>query len=168
VRGGLPTVLGDCGYLRRVRRAYVVAIAAAVIVFLVISALLARVLSANAAEQTAITSLLNAEARGDVDAIVRAVESCRTTPSCRLRASENAAALRHPGTVSLIQLQPSTSFSIAGTLGTARVAWNVGGSLPIVQCVRVRRTGNAITGLHVELLEVSRRIKSDAPCPARE
>jgi hypothetical protein len=31
----------------------------------------------------------------------------------------------------------------------------------------VRRTGNAVSGLHVELLEVSRRIKSDTACPSR-
>ena len=69
--------------------------------------------------------------------------------------------------VSIIQLQPSTSFSLGGTEGTARVAWNVGSSLPIVQCVKVRRAGNPISGLSVELLEVSRRIKSDTACPAR-
>ena len=149
------------------RRAYIAAIAAAVIVFLVISALLARVFSANSAEQSAITALVKSEARGDTGAIVGAIDGCRATPACLLRAGENAAALRHSGTVSIIQLQASTSFSLAATLGTARVAWNVGGSLPIVQCVRVRRTGNAITGLHVELLEVSRRIRSDTDCPAR-
>jgi hypothetical protein len=150
-----------------VRRTYVIAIAAAIVVFLIISALLARVFSANAAEQSAITTLVKAEARGDTSAIAGHILACRATPTCLLRARENAAALMHPGAVSVIQLQPSTSFSIAGTSGTARVAWNVGGSLPIVQCVRVRRTGNAISGLHVELLEVSRRIKSDTACPAR-
>jgi hypothetical protein len=150
-----------------VRRAYLIAIAAAVVVFLVISALLARVFSANAAEQSAITALVKAEARGDTNAILNHIQACRATPACLIRARENSVALRHPGAVALIQLQPSTSFSLAGTSGTARVAWNVGGSLPIVQCVRVRRTGNAISGLHVELLEVSRRIKSDTACPAR-
>ena len=149
------------------RRTYIAAIAVAVIVFLVISALLARVFSANSAEQSAITALVKSEARGEEGAIVGAITGCRTTPACLRRAGENAAALRHPGTVSIIQLQASTSFSLAGTLGTARVAWNVGGSLPIVQCVRVRRTGNAISGLHVELVEVSRRIKSDTACPAQ-
>jgi hypothetical protein len=49
----------------------------------------------------------------------------------------------------------------------ARVAWQAGGSLPIVQCLRVRRAGNAVSGLRVELLELSRRIASDADCPAR-
>jgi hypothetical protein len=150
-----------------VRRVYLAAIAAAVALFLVISGLLARVFSANSAEQSSITGLVKAEARGDTSAIVAGISGCRSRPACRQRADENAVALRRPGVVSIIQLQPSTSFSIAGTTGTARVAWNVGGSLPIVQCVRVRRTGNAISGLHVELLEVSRRIKSDTACPAR-
>jgi hypothetical protein len=149
------------------RRVYIVGIAGAILTFLVISALLARVLSANGAEQASITSLVRAEARGDAQAIVNDIVGCRGTPLCRQRASEIATTLRRAGTVSIIQLQPSTSFSIAGTLGTARVAWNVGSSLPIVQCVRVRRTGNAISGLSVELLEVSPRITSDAACPAR-
>jgi hypothetical protein len=149
------------------RRVHLAAIAAAVVLFLVISALLARVFSANSAEQSAITALVQAEARGNAGAVVGDIARCRTNPSCRRRAASNAARLKHAGAVSIIQLQPSTSFSIAGTEGTARVAWNVGGSLPIVQCVRVRRSGNAISGLRVELLEVSPRIKSDAACPAR-
>ena len=149
------------------RRTYVIGIAAAVLVFLIISALLARVFSANSAEQSAITALVTAQARGDAAAIVDSISGCRSSPACRVRAAQNAAALKHPGSVSIIQLQPSTSFSIGGTEGTARVAWNVGGSLPIVQCVRVRRTGNPISGLRVELLEVSRRIPNDTACPAR-
>jgi hypothetical protein len=149
-----------------VRRVYVVGILAGILVFLVVSALLARVFSANSAEQAAITSLVQSEARGDVNAILGEVQGCRTDPSCRRRAALNAAALRHAGAVSIIQLQPSTSFSLGGTEGTARVAWNVGGSLPIVQCVKVRRAGNPISGLSVDLLVVSKRIASDAACPA--
>jgi len=148
------------------RRVYIVSIAAAVVLFLVISALLARVFSANSAEQSAITALVQSEARGDVTAIVGEITDCRTDPACRQRAATNAAALRHAGSVSIIQLQPSTGFSLGGTEGTARVAWDVGSSLPIVQCVRVRRAGNPISGLKVDLLEVSRRIPSDAACPA--
>jgi hypothetical protein len=127
---------------------------------------LARVFSANSAEQSAITALVKDEARGDTTAIVGDIAGCQASPSCRTRAAQLAASLKRPGAVSVIQLQPSTSFSIAGTEGTARVAWNAGGSLPIVQCVRVRRTGNAISGLKVDLLVVSRKIKSDTACPA--
>jgi len=150
-----------------VRRAYFIAIVAAVVVFIAISALLARVFSANSAEQSAITALVGDEARGDPSAITDAIAGCRAGAACRARAAQLAASLKRPGTVSIIQLQPSTNFSIAGTEGTARVAWNAGGSLPIVQCVRVRRSGNAISGLKVELLVVSRRIKSDTACPGR-
>ena len=145
---------------------YIVAIVAGILLFLVISALLARVFSANSAEQSAITSLVQSESKGDANAILGEILGCRTDPSCRRRAAVNAAALKHAGAVSIIQIQPSTSFSLGGTEGTARVAWDVGSSLPIVQCVKVRRAGNPISGLRVELLDVSRRIASDAACPA--
>ena len=148
------------------RRVYIVGIVVGVLLFLVISAVLARVFSANSAEQSAITSLVQSEASGDLNAIVDQIQGCRTDAACRQRAVVNAAALRHAGAVSIIQLQPSTSFSLGGTEGTARVAWNVGGSLPIVQCVKVRRAGNPISGLSVQLLEVSKRIVSDTACPA--
>lgn len=149
------------------RRAYVLAIAAAIVVFLIISALLARAFSANGAEQAAITSLVTAEAHGDAGAIIAAISGCRTSSACRQRAAENAARLKHSGSISILSLNPSTSFSIAGTVGTARVAWNVGGSLPRTQCVRVRRTGNVLSGLRVDLLAVTPRLASDAVCPAR-
>jgi hypothetical protein len=149
------------------RRVYVLGIAAAIVVFLLISALLARVFSANSAEQAAITSLVRAEARGDVSAIVGDISGCRDNTPCRQLAATNAAQLRHAGAISILSLNPSTSFSIAGTVGTARVAWNVGGSLPRTQCVRVRRSGNVLSGLHVDLLAVTPRLASDAVCPAR-
>ena len=150
-----------------VRRLYIAGIAAALLVFLVISALLARVFSANDAERSAVTSLVQAQARGDTDAMLTMIVGCRTSVACQQRVTQDASQLRRAGVVSILQLNPSTNFSLGGTLGTARVAWRVGQSLPIVQCVRVRRTGNAISGLKVELLELSPRIQSDATCPAR-
>jgi hypothetical protein len=36
----------------------------------------------------------------------------------------------------------------------------------VVQCVRVRRAGNVISGLSIQLLEISAKIKSGADCPA--
>ena len=149
------------------RRVYIVGIVVAILLFLVISALLARVFSANSAEQSAITSLVQSEAKGDVGAILGEVQGCRTDPSCRQRAAANAAALKRPGSVSIIQLQPSTSFSLGGTEGTARVAWDVGGSLPIVQCVEVRRTGNLFSGQSVQLLALSPQISGGADCPSK-
>jgi len=148
------------------RRIYLLAIAIAIVLFLIISGLLARVFSANSAEQAAITGLIRAEARGDASGVLNDLLDCRTSPSCRQQATTNATVLRHPGAVSIAQLTPSTSFSLAGEEGTARVAWIVGGSKPITQCVRVRRTGNVLSGLRVELLAVTPKLPADANCPA--
>jgi hypothetical protein len=142
-------------------------VALGVLLFLVISALLARAFSANGAEQTAITNLVKDEAAGNEAGMLARIEGCAQRPSCRARVAQNAADLKRPGAVSIINLQPSTSFSISGMTGTARVAWRAGSSLPIVQCVRVRRSGNLFSGLHVQLLELSARIKSNHGCPAR-
>ena len=150
------------------RRAHILLIAGAVVVvFILVSALLARVFSADGAERSAITSLLDAEAKGDTTGVISQIQGCSTSESCRARAAANVDQLQRPGAVSILQLQPSAGFSLGSTLGVARVAWRIGSSLPIVQCVRVRRAGNAISGLHVELLEVSPRITSDDPCPTR-
>ncbi len=150
------------------RRPYVLlTIGVVVLLFLAISALLARVFSADGAERTAITSLLDAQARGSAGAIEAQIKNCSENAACRARAQVNAAALGRSGPVSILTLQSSAGFSLTSTEGTARVAWRIGSSLPIVQCVRVRRAGNALSGLHIQLLEVSKRIKSDTACPAR-
>jgi hypothetical protein len=149
-----------------VRRTYIALIALAVVLFLAVSALLARVWSADGAESSAVTSLIQAEARGDPSAMVGKLTGCRAEPSCRARVVAAAATLRRSGAILILQNQPSTGFSLTGTLGNARVAWRTGSGLPVVQCVKVRRVGDAISGLRVELLAITPRIKSDADCPA--
>ncbi len=150
------------------RRSYrIVLIVVAVVLFLFISGLLARAFSVGGAENDAITSLVRAEARGDGEAVVGLIEGCRANSSCRASAIGLATRLRHPGTVSIAQLNPSASFSLGSTLGTARVAWFAGGSTPRVQCIRIRHAGNVLSGFRVELLTVSRRIAGGADCPAQ-
>lgn len=142
-------------------------IALGVVIFLVISALLARVLSVDGAERSAITTLVEAEARGDAPAMVALIDGCSQRPACRARVTEDAVKLARPGSISILELNSSAGFSLTSTLGTARVAWRAGSALPVVQCVRVRRAGNALSGLRVQLLEISARIATDADCPAR-
>ena len=149
------------------RRYILLLVALGVVLFLAISVGLARVFGANGAEESAITALVKAEATGDQSAMLSRIQDCAQSPSCRSRVAQNAANLRRPGAVTTIQLQPSTSFSLGGVVGTARVAWKAGSSLPIVQCVRVRRSGDVLGGLNVKLLEISARIRSDSSCPAR-
>jgi hypothetical protein len=150
-----------------VRRTYLLAlIGVGVIAFLAVSGLLARVWSADGAERSAITSLLKAQARGDAAAMVARIQNCSRSATCQARVHANVAALTRPGGVSILQLEPSAGFSLSGTLGTARVAWKTASSLPIVQCVRVKRAGDVLSGLTIELLAISPRIKTDGSCPA--
>ncbi len=148
------------------RRVYILLIVLAVLVFLAISTLLARIWSADGAERSAITGLVQAEARGDQNGMLSRMLGCSASSSCRAQIGQDAAALRHAGKISILQLESSAGFSLMGTLGAARVAWNVASSLPIVQCVRVRRAGDALHGLRIELLAITPRLKSDASCPA--
>ncbi len=148
------------------RRLYIiVGIGVGVLIFLAISAVLARVFSVDGAERSAILALVQTEARGNASGVVGRIDGCQQDAACRARAEANAAELKHRGSVSILELNPSAGFSLTSTLGTARVAWNVGGSLPIVQCVRVRRAGNVLSGLRVELLSITQKLAGDATCP---
>jgi len=149
------------------RRAKVLLITGVVfVVFLLISALLARIFSADSAQRAAIIGVLQDQAQGDTNAVISRIQGCDASAACRERAAYNAAHLKAPGAVSVLTLQtPAGGITFGNSEGVARVAWRIGSGLPIVQCVRVRRTGNPITGLHVELLAVSKRIPSESNCP---
>jgi hypothetical protein len=151
-----------------VRRLYLLLIGLGIIVFLAISAVLARVFSTDGAERSAITGLIRAEAAGNPQAMALRLQGCRQNAACQAQAAQLSSTLRRPGSVSILQLSPSTGFSLSGSTGVARVAWNVSSvSKPVVQCVQVRRGGDAIQGLQVQLLKISGRINSDGTCPAR-
>jgi hypothetical protein len=149
------------------RRSQLIAlIAAAVIVFLVISAGLARIFNAQSSERDAVTALISAEARGDQAAVIARITGCAASAACRARVATDASALRRPGRVAVLEYTDGTGFGLGGASGTGRIAWEIVDSTkPIVQCVRVERTGNLISGFAIHLLELSKRIKSSADCP---
>jgi hypothetical protein len=149
---------------RRLRLGLIFLIAA---LFLVVSGLLARAFSIDGAERAAITALLQAEARGDATAMTARIARCASSPACRARVALDTRYLKRPGKVLILELNSSAGFSLGPTTGTARVAWRAGSALPIVQCVRVHRAGNVISGLRIQLLEISARIKTSGTCPAR-
>ncbi len=153
--------------VRHTRRLRLVLISIAVLAFLVLSAMLARAFSAEGAESSALSGLISAQARGEGSAMLARIQGCRTSSTCQARVARDAQALRRSGPVSILQIQLSTGFSLGGTLGNARIAWRTPSSLSIVQCVRVRRAGSVLSGIHVELLELSLRIKSNQDCPPR-
>jgi hypothetical protein len=148
------------------RRWIIASIVAGIVVFLAIATALTRAFNVGDAENAAITILVQAEARGDTAEVISLVTGCRANAACRARATANTAALRHGGEVSIAEINPSSTFSVTSTLGTARVAWVAGNSLPRVQCLRVRHAGSVVQGFTIQLLVVSRRIHSDADCPS--
>lgn len=141
-------------------------LALGVVAFVAISLALARVLSANGAERDAIFALVRAQARGDAAAMVARIDGCAQRPSCVAGARANAARLRAPGTVELVRLDPSTSFSLGGTSGVARVVWSTPAHETVVQCVTVHRGGDVIGGLSVELRALSGPIGHQSNCPS--
>jgi hypothetical protein len=149
------------------RRRLIVLTAVGLVVFLVVSALLARAFSVDSAERSAIITLLQDEARGDAGSMASQIRGCSASAACRARVAYDASVLRRSGSVVLLELNASASFSFGATVGTARVAWRAGDALPVTQCVRVRRAGNLFSGYRIELLKLSVRIKTSADCPAR-
>jgi len=150
-----------------VRKRWILIAVPAVGLFILISGLLARAFSLPNAEQAAVTDMVIAEARGDVGAVVAAIHGCAASAGCRAGIARDVQKLRHGGAVQVAQFSPSAGFSLTATTGVARVAWTAGGSLPIVQCVEVRRTGNVFSGQSVQLLALTPQIGGGADCPSK-
>jgi hypothetical protein len=139
-------------------------IASGVLLFLVISALLARWLSVENAERDDIFAVLKAQAAGDPGGMLSGLSRCRENAACTANVMADARTLRRPGTVHILNLQSPTAYTLTSSTGTTRVAWSVPGRLPVVQCVLVRRNGNFLSGISVTLLALSRPIGNTADC----
>ncbi len=148
------------------RRRVQALIALGVIVFLAISILLARFLQVENVERDADLALIQAQARGEVQGMLDKLAGCRESPSCVASVRANAAnpRLRRPGEVKILQLVSPTSYSLFGATGRTRLAWTVIGTLPVVQCVTVKRTGNFMTGIEITLTGLSAPIPNEADC----
>jgi hypothetical protein len=140
--------------------------ALALLAFLAVSLGLARVLSANGVEGSAILALIEAQARGDAEGMIARIDGCAQRTACLVSARRNAARLRSSGRVELVRLDASTSFSLGGSEGVARVVWKTPARTTVVQCVDVHRGGNVVGGLSIELRALSRPIDRESSCPS--
>jgi hypothetical protein len=147
----------------RRRPAVLIAAGFAAFVFLGLSLLLARGLSGTGAERGKVLDVLEAQASGDAAAVLRQLPACRAEPACVQLTRTRVARLERPGRVQILNYQPSTRLSLTRHTGTGRVAWRAGESLPVVQCVRVRREG-PLTGGAVQLLALSDPIGLESSC----
>ena len=150
----------------RQRRVLKAMLAAGVVLVLLVSALLARFLSVENAEREDEAALVQAEVKGDVGGMLDQLSGCRESPSCLagVRADASNPRLRRAGAVKILQLESPTANSLGDATGKTRLAWTVIGTLPVVQCVEVRRTGNFLTGIHIALIGLSAPIPGEGKC----
>lgn len=134
-------------------------------VFILFSFFVARWLTAENRERTAVTDLLRAQAGGDADAMLALLDGCTRRPRCVADVRRNARALRRPGDVRILRVDSATAHAVLAADGQTRVAWDVGGtSLPVVQCVDVERRGVPALGGPVVLTGIGPQIAGDAAC----
>ncbi len=140
-----------------------------VVVVALVGVLLARWLSVENTERDLDLALIEAQARGDVQGMLNRLHGCGSRPQCvaTVRANASNPRLLRRGAVKILQLESATSYSLAGATGETRVAWTVIGKLPVVQCVKVQRTGNPVSGITVRLLALSAPIENEGPCGGR-
>ena len=134
------------------------------VLFLVISVLLARFLSAENVERDDVLAVLQAEAVGSERAMLSHLSGCRAHAKCAAAVKADATLLHRTGSVKILSLTSATAYSLTGATGTTRVAWTVIGHLPTVQCLTVKRTGSFIGGISVALLSIGAPISSEADC----
>ena len=141
-------------------------IAVAVVVVGAVGFVLARWLTTENRERDQVVELLAAQARGDAEEMLDVLApACARDTACREAVDANAHELRRDGDPKIIAYESSTAYALGGATGETRVAWTVvDGSLPVVQCVTVRREGTALTGRTVTLLAISTPIGNEASC----
>jgi hypothetical protein len=139
-------------------------LAAAVAAFVVLSLVIARVLTLGNAERDAVYRLVRAEAAGDQAAALSRVDGCAGDVACVQRVRRTIARVQHPGTAKLLRFDGPGGIALTGRSGPARVAWKVGTALPVVQCVRLRTTGNPVGGYTVRITGVEEPTALDEPC----
>jgi hypothetical protein len=135
----------------------------AVLLF-VVGGLLARFLSTENVERDDILAVLQAQARGDGNGVLALLDGCRERASCAATVRASAAKLQRPGAVKILSITSPIAGSLTGATGMTRVAWTVIGRLPVVQCVRVRRSGSFVSGIDVALLSLSAPIPNEGDC----
>ena len=148
--------------MRRVKRRLL--IAAAVVFVLVVSAFVARWLNNDTYERSQVTKLLRAQARGDAVAMLDVLRC--PDAACEALVRTNAQRLKGRGELKIALYQTRTGHAVTSRTGQVRVVWFTPGRLTTVQCVLVRREGNAIAGMTVSLLRLSAPIDRESSCPS--
>lgn len=147
------------------RVARIALIAAGVIAFVFISVMLGRVIAAGNSERNAVIDVVKAQSHGDVSATIGRIDGCGSQPACVSHVESNVRHLFSRDRVRVLRIDGTTQFPLGSGGGVARIAWRAGNRLPIVQCVRLRRTGNPLSGFDVRVLALGGPIGRESICP---
>ena len=146
------------------RPAKITAIAFGIFVFLGVSALLAKALSGAGNERAEVLTVLEAQARGDADAVLERLDACRRQPVCVRLTRARVEKLKRPGQVEIVRYDPSVQVALTRQAGTARVVWRTTEErFPVVQCVKVRREG-PLSGGRSDLLALTDPVGLQGSC----
>lgn len=146
----------------RVKRALL--IAAAVAAFLATCFFVARWLNYDGVERAAVTTLLRAQADGDPARMLSILQGC-ADPACRALVRRNATLQQGQGELKIPLYTSQTAHALTSQTGYARVVWFTPGRLTAVQCVLVRRRGNVLAGMRIDLLRLTAPIGRESSCP---
>ena len=148
------------------RPARIALVTLAVVAFGGISVLVARLLGASTTARDDVIELIKLQAHGDAAGVARRIDGCRADPDCAARISAQVARLRTAGRVRIVRVDDVANLSLGSHTDTARVVWKAGARLPTVQCVRVRRDGNPVSGYDIDVLSLSPPIGRETSCPS--
>jgi len=142
-------------------------IGAGVLVLVAVSFVVARWINNDTVERARVVELLRAQLRGDTADMLRRLTACGE-PACASVVRENARRLRRDGELKIALYQSQTAHALRSRTQFTRVVWFPSGreAETTVQCVLVRREGNALTGMTVSLLRVTAPIGRESSCPS--
>ena len=144
-----------------------VLIVIAIAAFLAVTFGVTRYLNNDTVERARVVELLRDQARGDAPAMLERLKGCDAACVAIVRA--NATKLRHRGEVKIALYQSQTAHALKSRTKYTRVVWFPSGqpTLTTVQCVLVRRDGNAIAGMTVSLLRITAAFRDrESSCPS--
>ena len=138
-------------------------VAVVVVLFLLISAFLSRWLGTENAEREAVLDVLQAQARGDANRMLRDID-CQDD-ACVARVRANARELRAPGDVTIVRhrLRDLARADRARRARRASSGSRRAGSRPC-SASSCERTGTPLSGQSVTLLDLSAPIGRQAAC----
>jgi uncharacterized membrane protein len=138
------------------------ALVAAALAFVLASAVIGRWLAADGDERAKVERLLEAQARGDADAMAAELDGC--AGRCAEDLMGLAGRLEGEGEVEIVRYDSGTSHATGSETAPTRVVWRLGDGIPKVQCITVQRKGSVISGPRVTLLALSAPIGLEAAC----